>query len=107
MRALHVGGLSGVVGGTWLGADPTALTPWLFATLSSGAVLLLTEIYAGRPYLPELRAHVMIAKALLLAGAVWLPGLRLGLLLAVIALSAIVSHMPGRLRHLRPFDRAP
>ena len=105
MRAVHLGGISGIVGGSWLEAEAAQLQPWLLAMLLSGSVLLLTEIDTGRPYLPEMRAQLMIVKGLLLAAAVWLPGWRLVLLLAVIGLSAVVSHMPGRLRHLRIFDR--
>lgn len=83
-------------------AEPR-LTLWLALTALTGTVLLATDLLRARPYFPELHAQLILAKFVVLAGAAFLPSWRVTLLFVAIGISGIVSHMPGRFRHYRPF----
>jgi len=102
-RTVHVMGVVGLVGGLLFSVPAPRLLVWLTLTALTGTVLLATDLLRTRPYFPELHAQLVLAKFVLLAAAVMLPTLRVALLFAAIGISGVVSHMPARFRHYRPF----
>ena len=101
LRTLHI--LSGgvLLGGHVFNQPVEALQLWLIATVVSGLLLLLTDLYASATILFELRGVVGILKiSLLLLVPVFWPQ-RVFILMLVLIIGAISSHMTGRLRHRR------
>ena len=99
LRALHTltGGV--LVGGVLFDQPPEVLSPWVWATLVSGFLLLATELYASFAVLCEVRGLSVLLKLGLMALVPVFWDARLALLVAVLLLGAVSSHMPGRYRH--------
>jgi len=101
LRTLHI--LSGgvLLGGHVFNQPVEALHLWLIATVLSGLLLLLTDLYASAAILFELRGVVGILKIslLLLVPIFWQQ--RIFILMLVLIIGAVSSHMTGRLRHRR------
>lgn len=100
LRAVHTLA-AGVLVGAWLldAPDPARAT-WLWATIASGAAMLLLDLVESGAFLLQLRGAVLLAKLALLAG---LPmyGNAGGEVLAGLFLVAVVSsHAPSRWRYL-------
>jgi hypothetical protein len=98
-RTAHI--LSGgvLVGGHLLAVAPDPLRPWLYGTLTSGALLWATDLGQGLGYLREVRALTVLLKIALVAAAAVAWEARVPLLVAVVLVSGVVSHMPGRYRY--------
>lgn len=103
MRTVHIASIVGLVGGVLFAVPLERLSSWAAATVLSGSLLIATDLADDRPYLRELRAMAMLLKLAILAVAYFVAPWRMVLLFAVIAISSVVSHMPGRLRYHRPF----
>jgi hypothetical protein len=100
-RTLHIATLSAVVGGTLFAASSEALRPWWIGLALSGLVLVATDLYSDKPYLHEVRGVAIMLKLVALGSMVVFDALEVWGLMALIALSAVVSHMPSKLRHRR------
>jgi len=101
LRTLHI--LSGgvLLGGHIFNQPVDALHVWLLATICSGLLLLLTDVYASATILFELRGLVALLKiGLLLLVPIFWPQ-RVLILLLILIIGAVSSHMTGRLRHRR------
>jgi len=98
-RTVHIGALAVVVGGEMFGADQQTLLPSLVLLGVSGGLLMATDLGGEHPYLREVRGMAVLVKLGLIAVSVWWVTGRLLLLFGVIALSSVVSHMPGRYRY--------
>ena len=104
LRTLHIATFGVLLGGVVLAVPYARYELWLIAAAASGALLTVTFLIEARPYWSEVRGIALLIKltALLLAITA-LSRFSAWLLLGVVALSAVVSHMPGRWRHLNVF----
>ncbi len=100
-RALHILSVCGVVGGHIFTQPETAILPWLYATLLTGAVLLLLNLYQFNYAVFELSNYVIYLKLILLALVPILWSARLELLIIILIISVVFSHMPKHYRHRR------
>ena len=98
MRTVHIASIVGLVGGVLFSVGTERLAGWAAATFLSGSLLA-----DDRPYLRELRAFALVLKLAIVALAYLLDSWRVVLLFVVIAISTVVSHMPGRWRYHRLF----
>ena len=104
-RTLHLASFGLVLGGYAFDVDPERVAPALIATITTGALLVMLELYAD-PRWPFLgKGLFVLAKlALFLLMPVW-PGGRMPLLVAIVVLAGIGAHMPRRLRHYSVLER--
>jgi len=98
-RSLHILCIGMFVGGTLYGAPARELTGWLHGAITTGSVLILTDLYASFIYLAELRGLAMLVKLGLLGALHWIPEHRVPVLIGIVLGSSIVSHMSSRWRH--------
>ena len=100
-RALHILSICGVVGGHLFAQPETTILPWLYATILTGAVLLLLNLYQFNYAVFELSNYVIYLKLILLALIPVFWSARLELLIFILIISVIFSHMPKHYRHRR------
>jgi hypothetical protein len=98
LRSVHLTAVSVWLGASVYAPDTASLPEWLALVVVSGVLLVGTDLRDGLGVLREVRGAAILVKLALLA-ALPLLSTRLPLLLAVVALSAVVSHMPGRYRY--------
>ncbi len=107
LRTLHLIGLSGLGAGfLYPGTDES----WRFffhLAVWSGLALSLLFIWSDGVWLLQLQGQVIVAKIVLLSVAFATPDLRMPLFVLVIVLSAVVSHAPSRIRHIKVFGGGP
>jgi len=101
LRTLHILSASILLGGHVFNQPEDALNVWLFATISSGVLLLLTDLYASLAILFELRGMVAVLKIGLLLMVPFFWPQRVAILVLILVIGAVSSHMTGRLRHRR------
>jgi hypothetical protein len=99
LRTVHLMAISVLVGGHGFAAPAAALAPWLYAAVASGVGMTVLEAYPSVEFVLEGWGLMLVAKLGLLCAIPFLWRLRFPLLLAVVAIAAVGSHMPRRLRH--------
>jgi len=99
LRTAHIAAFSGLVGGHVFDASSTQLTPWLYASIASGAALVALNLYQTTRWLREVRGVAIMFKLALLCVIPFWWQARIPVLFAIIVLSSYVSHMPGRYRY--------
>lgn len=101
LRTLHIITFSVLAGGHWFGVPGPELRPWLYASVLTGAGLLLLELRGGLDWLVQLAGGFTLLKLALLCLVPVFPAHDRALLLLVVSLASIGSHMPARLRHFK------
>jgi len=105
LRTAHIATFGVLLGGVVLEVPYARYELWLYAAAVSGALLTATFLVEARPYWSEVRGVALLIKlAGLVLAATALSRFSAIILLAVVALSAVVSHMPGRWRHRNVFS---
>ncbi len=99
LRTVHIltGGV--LLGGHVFGQPAAALEPWLWWSVLSGLALLATDLHASFAVLFELRGAAVLVKALCVSLVPWWWEQRVALLTIALVVGALVSHLPGRVRH--------
>ncbi len=98
-RALHIMTAGVLLGGHIFNQPISILEPWLWATVITGLIILLTDLHASLAILFEVRGIAILIKItlLLLITVFW--DQRVTLLICVLLIGAISSHLPKRYRH--------
>ncbi len=98
-RALHILAAGVLLGGHIFNQPISILEPWLWATVITGTIILLTDLHSSLAILFEVRGFAILIKItlLLLIPVFWEQ--RVTLLICVLLIGAISSHLPKRYRH--------
>jgi hypothetical protein len=98
-RALHIMTAGILLGGHIFNQPVAVLEPWLWATVITGTIILLTDLHSSLAILFELRGIAILIKIalLLLIPVFWEQ--RITLLICILLIGAISSHLPKRYRH--------
>lgn len=98
-RALHILAAGVLLGGHIFDQTEAVLEPWLWTTVATGIIILLTDLHSSLAILFEVRGIAIIFKIalLLLIPLFWEE--RIILLVCVLLIGAISSHLPKRYRH--------
>ena len=98
-RALHILVASVLLGGHIFNQPVAILEPWLWATVITGLIILLTDLHASLAILFEVRGIAILIKIslFLLIPVFWEQ--RITLLIFILLFGAISSHLPKRIRH--------
>ena len=98
-RALHIMVAGILLGGHIFNQPVVALEPWLWATVITGTIILLTDLHSSLAILFEVRGIAILIKItlLLLIPVFWEQ--RISLLICILIIGAIGSHLPKRYRH--------
>ena len=96
LRTIHLGGIV-LLGAALLGAGEIAPGAWL--TLLSGLGMFAGDAWANPAHLREVAGVGVLLKLLMVAAMAVQPGWALALSWATLAISALLSHAPGALRH--------
>ncbi len=105
LRTAHIAMFSALVGGHVFDVGKAELLPWLYATLFTGATLILIEAFPRWCWFYQGRGLATIAKLVLLAIIPWAWDYRVPVLFAVIVIASVSSHMPGRYRYYSVIHR--
>lgn len=99
LRALHILTASILIGGYFFNQPAMELEPWLWGTVISGMVILMTDMHASLAVLCEVRGIAVVIKTilLLLISVFWEQ--RITLLMSALIIGVIGSHMPKQFRH--------
>lgn len=99
-RTAHIGTAALTLGAATFDGDAAT---WAGAALVTGLVIVADDLFKwGLLYLRMLQSWVVIAKLALLLLGIARPALLLPCLWTALVLGSVVSHAPGKLRHLRP-----
>jgi hypothetical protein len=98
-RSLHIMAVSILLGGHFFDQPVVTLEPWLWATVITGTIILLTDLHSSFAFLFEVRGIAILIKIiiLLLIPIFWEQ--RIALLISILFIGAISSHLPKRYRH--------
>tara|TARA_B100000959_G_C14977943_1_gene622304 strand:+ start:2774 stop:3238 length:465 start_codon:yes stop_codon:yes gene_type:complete len=99
LRAVHIWSTAILLGGHFFTQSKEVLLPWLLIGAASGAVLLLTDLYASFAILFELRGILVLFKVLCVAAAGYFWDYRFVLLTMTCLIGALSSHATGKFRH--------
>ncbi len=100
LRAVHLSGIV-LLGAALLGAGELAVGAWL--TLLSGLGMFAGDAWANPAHLREIAGCGVLLKLALVALMVVAPATALPMFWAILALSTLLAHAPGALRHRRLF----
>lgn len=100
LRSLHIVCFSVLVGGHFFNQPADQIMPWLYATLITGGLMMLIELYGSFTFLIELRGLSVIFKTLLLTLIPFFWDSRFLILAVIIIIASITSHMRGKYRHI-------
>ena len=98
-RALHILCAGVLLGGHIFNQPVVVLEPWLWGTVMTGLVILLTDIHSSMAFFFELRGIAVLLKVILLLLIPVFWEQRIALLIAVLLVGAVSSHLPKRYRH--------
>ncbi len=98
-RAAHVFCVCGYFGGHLFDVAPERITPWLFATITSGCVILLLDLYQNAAFLLQVRGVILLAKVALLCATHWVPDATVEILGLIVVVSVLSSHAPSKFRY--------
>jgi hypothetical protein len=99
LRTLHILSAGTLLGGHIFSQPTDTLIPWLAAAGVTGALLLLTDLYATCAILFEARGVATIAKLIVLGLVAIFPTHTVALLITVMVIGSVSSHLPKRYRH--------
>ena len=99
LRTLHILTASILLGGYFFNQPAIELEPWLWGTVISGILVLMTDMHASLAVLFEVRGIAVVIKTILLMliGVFWEQ--RILLLMTALIIGVISSHMPKQYRH--------
>jgi len=98
-RSVHVLCVAGFFGGHVHGVTSEQLAPWFVATLTTGVVILLLDLYQNGAFLVQARGMVLFGKLGLLFTAWNMPENAVPLLSTIIIISVCSSHAPSKFRY--------
>ena len=98
-RALHIFSAGVLLGGHIFNQPVAILEPWLWATVITGIIILLTDLHATLAILFELRGMAILIKLTLILFVPVFWDQRVTLLICALLIGAISSHLPKRYRH--------
>jgi hypothetical protein len=101
LRTIHILTTGVLLGGHIFNQPVGVLEVWLFAAISSGLLLLLTDLHASATILLEFRGLVAVLKIGLVCLVPIFWEQRVFLLIVVLVIGAVSSHMSGKIRHRR------
>jgi len=101
LRTVHLLTMAVLLGGHVFEQPVDVLQFWLVATITSGVLLLLTDLYASMAILFELRSLAAVIKIGLVLLVPFFWQYRIFLLVTVLVIGAVSSHLSGQLRHKR------
>lgn len=101
LRTLHIFTAGTLLGGHIFAVPSVVLEPWLWGTILSGVLLTVTDLHASFSVLCELRGLAVVAKLLLVLAVPVFWDARVTLLIVALVIGAVISHMPGRYRHIQ------
>jgi len=104
-RTLHLVGVAGLGGGFLCSAEPAMWMPYLWLTVTTGALMVIVELCATGLWLIQVRGVSVIIKLALIAWLLGAEHLELLLMIAVIVISGVVSHAPAGVRYYSVFHR--
>lgn len=98
-RSLHILSIGVLLGGHVFNQPTAILEPWLWASVITGSIILLTDLHSSFAILFELRGIAILLKItlLLLIPVFWEQ--RVAILVVILFIGAISSHLPKRYRH--------
>ena len=99
VRTAHIVAAAGLFGGHVFGVHAEQLLWWLYATIFTGAVLMLLEAYPNLSWCYQPRGACVLVKLILLMTIPWFWDYRVPILVAVLIIASVGSHMPRRYRH--------
>ncbi|MCH8263630.1 MAG: hypothetical protein IIA77_11430 [Proteobacteria bacterium] len=98
-RTLHILAAGVLLGGHIFNQPIAILEPWLWATVITGIIILLTDLHASLAVVFEVRGLAVLIKVILLLLVPVFWEQRIALLISILAIGAISSHMPKQYRH--------
>jgi hypothetical protein len=98
-RTAHIGAIAALFGGHLFGVATDRLLPWLYASILTGAALLVIEMLPDWRWCGQSSGVMTLVKLLLLLLILWRWDYRAPILAAVIVLGSVGSHMPKKYRH--------
>ena len=98
-RTIHIFTAGVLLGGHIFNQPINILEPWLWATVISGLIILLTDMHASMAVLFEIRGVAVLIKIILILLVPVFWEHRILLLLSALVIGAVSSHMPKRYRH--------
>ncbi len=101
LRTIHILTAGVLLGGHVFNQPVDLLEPWLIAAITTGILLLLTDLHASVTILLEFRGLVAVIKLAMVCLVPVFWEQRVLILMIVLAIGAVSSHMSGRIRHRR------
>jgi hypothetical protein len=98
-RTGHIGATAALFGGQVFNVGEERLLPWLYASILTGAALIIIESLSDRHWCGQGSGVMSLSKLLLLLLILWRWDYRVPILAAVIVLGSVGSHMPKKYRH--------
>ena len=105
LRTLHLLAVAGIGGGILFALEKDLWINYWWLALVSGVLMMVMDIAANPVWIVQVRGVVIIIKLILLALMVSYPAWGSFLLLVIIAISAVISHAPGKLRYYSFYHR--
>lgn len=103
LRTAHLVSIALLTGSVLQGASAAALEPLYWATLASGGLYIVQELWSSTFYwLLQMKGLIVVLKLAMLGVAWERPAIALPVLVAAVVLGGISSHMPRRFRHYSP-----
>lgn len=98
-RSLHIMTAGVLLGGHIFNQPVEILEPWLWATVITGMIILLTDLHASLTILFELRGIAVLIKISLLFLIPFFWDQRVVILICILLIGGISSHLPKCYRH--------
>jgi hypothetical protein len=99
LRVLHILMAGILLGGHVFDRSIIELEPWLWGTVISGLLILLTDMYASLAILLEVRGLAVLIKVILMLLTSLFWEQRITLLVLALIVGVFSSHMPKKYRH--------
>ena len=99
LRTLHVIAVAGIGGGILFGLDRELWYAYWWLSVITGVLIVLIDALVNPVWLIQVRGLSVYVKLVLLVLLWKYPTWDIALLLAIIALSAVISHAPSKLRY--------
>ena len=105
LRTAHIAVFGPLVGGHVFDVPAAQLVPWLYATVITGAILVLIEAFPRVRWCYQGRGVCVWMKLILLGVTPFLWDYRVPILFVVIVIASVGSHMPARFRYYSVIHR--
>lgn len=99
LRTAHLATFGVLLGGHAFAVDPERLRPFLYATIASGAGMMVLELVATCRWLVTGAGLAVLVKLAVLLCVPLFWEHRVALLVVVIVIASVAAHMPARWRH--------